>query len=85
MVQHQAAVLKQAELAIMRMNELAYNASDVMSSSVDRRAYDMEFQALVSTLNDLILDETFGDDLLDQLNQTQLKSLKAVDLAAVSA
>ena len=73
LVHHQAAVLKQAELAIMRMNELAYNASDVMSSSVDRRAYDMEFQALVSTLNDLISDETFGDDLLDQLQSNSIE------------
>ena len=75
-VQHQAAVLKQAELAIMRMNELAYNASDVMSSSVDRRAYDMEFQALVSTLNDLISDETFGDDLLDQLQSNSIEIIE---------
>ena len=65
LAQHQADIMSHAENIIKRMNTLAYEATDPISSDHDREILDHEFQEHSKTLESLMFDRTFNNQLLD--------------------
>ena len=57
------------------MNELAYEASDIITSSVDRRHLNAEFKAHVEVLKDILYDRTFDKVMFDPLQSDNIASL----------
>ena len=65
LAQHQADIMSHAENIIKRMNTLAYEATDPISSDHDREILNHEFQEHSKTLESLMFDRTFNNQLLD--------------------
>lgn len=75
LIQYQTNILRYAERTITRMNELAYQASDIITSSVDRRHLNSEFKAHVEVLKDILYDRTFDKVMFDPLQSDNIASL----------
>ena len=65
MAQQQANIISHAEGIISKMNKLAYQATDPISTNLDREILNIEFQDLSKTLESLMFDRTFNKQLLD--------------------
>jgi len=65
LAQQQSDIVSYAESVIKRMNVLAYEATDPTSNSFDRESLNREFQEHSKTLESLIFDRTFDQQLLD--------------------
>ena len=76
LTQYQADVLRFAEQTIKRMNELAYEATDIMTSDVDRRALSKEFEAHSDSLNQIMYDRTFGPIMFDPLQSPSIDAIE---------
>ncbi len=66
-VQTQVDGLNSAEQLILRMEELAYQATDPILNDYDRENIDLEFSALKKNLGGLSTEEQFGTRLFDPL------------------
>ena len=78
LTQYQADILRFAEQTIKRMNELSYEATDIMVSDVDRRSLNNEFKSHVESLEQLLYDRSFGDGkiMFDPLQSTNINALE---------
>ncbi len=65
LAQQQSDIMAYAESVTKRMNELAYEATDPTSSNHDRELLNFEFQEHSKTLESLMFDRTFNNQLLD--------------------
>ena len=65
LAQQQSDIVSYAESVIKRMNALAYEATDPTSSDYDREVLNDEFQEHSKTLQSLMFDRTFDQQLLD--------------------
>ena len=65
LAQQQADIISYAEVVIKRMNVLAYQATDPISSNYDREVLNREFQESSKTLESLMFDRTFNKQILD--------------------
>lgn len=75
LIQYQSDILHYAENTISRMNEIAYQATDIMLSKSERRNLDEEFQSHIETLKDILYDRTFGKVMFDPLASKNIESL----------
>ena len=99
LAQQQSDIVSYAESVIKRMNTLAYEATDPTSNSHDRGDLNREFQEHSKTLESLLFDRTFEQQLLDPqaaeyIDQTIIyedevsstgASVKKVDISALGA
>ena len=76
LTQYQADVLRFAEQTIKRMNELSYEASDIMTTEVERRALNNEFKGHVESLEQVLYDRSFGKIMFDPLKSTNIESIE---------
>ena len=65
LARQQSDIMAYAESVTKRMNELAYEATDPTSSNHDREMLNHEFQEHSKTLESLLFDRTFNNQLLD--------------------
>ena len=65
LAQQQSDIVSYAESVVKRMNVLAYEATDLTSSDFDRESLNNEFQEHSKTLQSLMFDRTFEQQLLD--------------------
>ena len=77
LAQYQADVLHTADNILSRMNDLAYQATDMMSSKSHRQDLNTEFKSLSGQLKDLMYDRTFDKVMLDPLSS---KNIETIDL-----
>ena len=75
LAQYQADVLHTADNILSRMNDLAYQATDMMSSKRHRQDLNSEFQTLSGQLKDLMYDRTFDKVMLDPLSSTNIETV----------
>jgi flagellin-like hook-associated protein FlgL len=75
LAQYQADVLYSADNILSRMNDLAYQATDMMSSKSHRQDLNTEFKALSGQLKDLMYDRTFDKVMLDPLSSTNIETI----------
>ena len=99
LAQQQADIVSYAESVVKRMNVLAYEATDPTSSDFDRESLNDEFQEHSKTLQSLMFDRTFQQQLLDPqaadyIDQTVIyedevsvsgANVKKVDISALGA
>lgn len=76
LTQYQADVLRFAEQTIKRMNELSYEASDIMTTEVERRALNNEFKGHIESLEQVLYDRSFGKIMFDPLKSTNIESIE---------
>jgi flagellin-like hook-associated protein FlgL len=75
LAQYQADVLHTADNILNRMNDLAYQATDMMSSKSHRQDLNTEFKALSGQLKDLMYDRTFDKVMFDPLSSTNIETV----------
>lgn len=75
LAQYQADVLQTADNILSRMNELAYQATDTMSSDSHRENLNAEFKSLSGQLKDLMYDRTFDKVMFDPLSSTNIETI----------
>ncbi len=77
LAQYQADVMHSADNVLGRMNDLAYQATDIMTSNNQREVLDTEFKSLSGQLTDLLFDRTFGKVLFDPLASENIKTFNS--------
>ncbi len=99
LAQQQSDIVAYAESVIKKMNVLAYEATDPTSSDYHREVLDREFQEHSKSLQSLMFDRTFEQQLLDPQSadyiDTQIiyedeesssgANVKRVDISALGA
>jgi flagellin len=75
LAQYQADILNYADNTMRRMNDLAYQATDIMSSAGDRENLNSEFQSLSGQLTDLLYDRTYDKVMFDPLSSTNIETI----------
>lgn len=99
LAQQQADIISYAESVIKQMNKLAYEATDPTSSDYHREVLNNEFQEHSKTLQSLMFDRTFEQQLLDPQSADYIDktiiyddeesssgaNIKKVDISAIGA
>jgi flagellin-like hook-associated protein FlgL len=99
LAQQQADIISYAESVIKQMNKLAYEATDPTSSDYHREVLNEEFQEHSKTLQSLMFDRTFEQQLLDPQSAEYIDktiiyddeesssgaNIKKVDISAIGA
>jgi flagellin-like hook-associated protein FlgL len=75
LAQYQADILNYADNTMRRMNDLAYQATDIMTSDGDRENLNSEFQSLSGQLTDLLYDRTYDKVMFDPLSSTNIETI----------
>ena len=75
LAQHQSDILSYADNTMKRMNELAYEATDMIYSQNDRENLNTEFQSLSGQLTDLLYDRTYDKVMFDPLSSTNIETI----------
>lgn len=75
LAQYQADILNYADGTMRRMNDLAYQATDIMTGQSEREALNSEFQSLSNQLTDLLYDRTYDKVMFDPLSSTNIESI----------
>ena len=99
LAQQQADIISHAESVVKQMNKLAYEATDPTSSDYHREVLNNEFQEHSKTLQSLMFDRTFEQQLLDPQSADYIDktiiyddeesssgaNIKKVDISAIGA
>ena len=75
LAQYQSDILNYADNTMRRMNDLAYQATDIMTSTSDRENLNAEFQSLSGQLTDLLYDRTYDKVMFDPLSSTNIETI----------
>ena len=75
LAQYQSDILSYADNTMKRMNELAYEATDMIYSQNDRENLNTEFQSLSGQLTDLLYDRTYDKVMFDPLSSTNIETI----------
>lgn len=75
LAQYQSDILSYADNTMNRMNELAYEATDMIHSQSDRENLNTEFQSLSGQLTDLLYDRTYDKVMFDPLSSTNIETI----------
>ena len=75
LAQYQSDILSYADNTMKRMNELAYEATDMIHSQSDRENLNTEFQSLSGQLTDLLYDRTYDKVMFDPLSSTNIETI----------
>ena len=75
LAQYQADILNYADGTMRRMNDLAYQATDIMTSQSDREVLDAEFKSHSKQLKDLLFDRTYDKVMFDPLSSTNIETI----------
>ncbi len=75
LAQYQSDILNYANNTMQRMNDLAYEATDIMKSRSDRENLNTEFQSLSGQLTDLLYDRTYDKVMFDPLSSTNIETI----------
>lgn len=75
LAQYQSDILSYADNTMKRMNELAYEATDMIHSQNDRENLNTEFQSLSGQLTDLLYDRTYDKVMFDPLSSTNIETV----------
>lgn len=73
LAQYQSDILNYADNTMRRMNDLAYQATDIMTSKSERENLNAEFQSLSSQLTELLYDRTYDKVMFDPLSSTNIE------------
>ena len=75
LAQYQSDILNYADNTMRRMNDLAYQATDIMTSTSDMENLNAEFQSLSGQLTDLLYDRTYDKVMFDPLSSTNIETI----------
>ncbi len=75
LAQYQSDILNYADNTMRRMNDLAYQATDIMTSKSERENLNAEFQSLSRQLTELLYDRTYDKVMFDPLSSTNIETI----------
>jgi len=75
LAQYQSDILNHADNTMRRMNDLAYQATDIMTSTSDRENLNAEFQSLSGQLTELLYDRAYDKVMFDPLSSTNIETI----------
>jgi flagellin len=75
LAQYQSDILNYADNTMRRMNDLAYQATDIMTSKNERENLNAEFQSLSNQLTELLYDRTYDKVMFDPLSSTNIETI----------
>lgn len=75
LAQYQSDILNYADNTMPRMNDLAYQATDIMTSKSERENLNAEFQSLSRQLTELLYDRTYDKVMFDPLSSTNIETI----------
>lgn len=75
LAQYQFSALQTVQDIVSRMDDLAYRATDFMTTSSERSQLDREFQSLSQTLSGFLYDSRYGHQMFDPMASKYVKDL----------
>ena len=75
LARYQSDILNYADNTMRRMNDLAYQATDIMTSKRERENLNAEFQSLSRQLTELLYDRTYDKVMFDPLSSTNIETI----------